>query len=193
MSEIALKYFPYYLREPSTKIMLFIDGENFAIRYKQVLNGAAPLDHVTFEPDIYIWSSHLTLICACAQVVRKYYYTSVRGAQERIDEIVDSLKELGIEAPRVFKRTKNRGSKRVDITLSADMLTHASSGNYDVAVLIAGDEDYVPLVEAVQRQGCRVHLWFFTSGLSPVLKRICDDFQDLAEVLFEPDHKKIID
>ena len=38
-------------------------------------------------------------------------------------------------------------AKGVDIALTTDMLSNAFLGNYDVAVLVAGDGDYVPLVE----------------------------------------------
>jgi len=50
----------------------------------------------------------------------------------------------------MFYRSRNRRSKRVDSTLATDMRTHAHRKNYDIAVLVAGDEDYVPLVEAVK-------------------------------------------
>src|SRR5215467_12367049 len=71
------------------------------------------------------------------------------------------LKSRGIESPHVFKRTKSRGSKRVDISLSTAMLLNACRKNYDVVILIAGDEDYLPLVEAVKAEGRIVLLWFF--------------------------------
>ena len=171
--------------------MLFVDGENLAIRYKEELGEDEPLDHIHYQPDVYLWSGLLELICAHAPVVRKHYYTSLQGDSNRIDSVVDKLKEVGIEVPRVFKKPKGRKSKRVDITLATEMLEHATRGNYDVAVLIAGDEDYVPLVEAVKGHGCRVHLWFFQSGLSPALRRSCDVFKDLREVIFESDHNRI--
>jgi len=48
------------------------------------------------------------------------------------------------------------------------MLSHAFLNNYDVATLIAGDADYVPLVEEVKRLGKVVYVLFFVSnGLSP--------------------------
>lgn len=49
----------------------------------------------------------------------------------------------------MFKKSKTRGSKQVDISLSVDMLMHANRKNYVVAVLVAGDEDYAPLVDTV--------------------------------------------
>lgn len=87
---------------------------------------------------------------------------------------------MGIHAPRVFPKFKQKGSKRVDISLSVDMLSHAQAGSYDAAVLVAGDEDYVPLVEAVEAQGRQVFVWFVSSGLSPALKRQADYFFNLA-------------
>jgi uncharacterized protein (TIGR00288 family) len=84
----------------------------------------------------------------------------------------------------VFPRNKNGRSKGVDITLATDMLTHAHHKNFDIAILITGDGDYVPLVEAVKREGCRVVLWALESGLSPALKKAADHYWDIGELLF---------
>jgi uncharacterized LabA/DUF88 family protein len=91
---------------------------------------------------------------------------------------------MGIETPCVFKKNKTRGSKRVDISLTTDMLLHASRRNYDIAVLIAGDEDYVPVVQAVKLEGRRVLLWFIEDGLNPLLKKAADSYADLGIILF---------
>ena len=98
-------------RHPS---MVFVDGENFAIRYQALLAGAQPLKHVTLEPDTFVWANGFNGACLDAGVRRKHYYTAVQGDQVKIDDITDKLKDLGIEAPRVFKRTKNRASSGVD-------------------------------------------------------------------------------
>jgi Uncharacterized conserved protein len=103
---------------------------------------------------------------------------------------VEKLKNIGIEAPRVFKKNKTRGSKQVDISLSVDMLTHASRKNYDVAVLAAGDEDYAPLVDAVMAEGRRVCLWFVEKGLSPLLKNRVDHFYSLEHILLDENASK---
>lgn len=63
------------------------------------------------------------------------------------------------------------------------MLSHAFRGNYDAAILISGDGDYVPVVEEVKRLGKRVHVAFFQSqGLSPDLVRAADSFYDLTDL-----------
>jgi uncharacterized LabA/DUF88 family protein len=164
--------------------MVFVDGENLAIRYKGILGENDPFGHVQYEPDVFVWSKFLNmhhhLHC---EVIRRYYYTSTRGDEQRREEIHDRLQKVGIEAPRVFPRRKKSGSKRVDISLAVDMLSHAYLGNYDIAVLVAGDEDYVPLVDAVGAAGRRVFLWFIEDGLSPSLRRKVDYYFDIGRIL----------
>jgi len=63
------------------------------------------------------------------------------------------------------------------------MLVGAARRHYDVAVLVARDEDYIPLVKAVPAEGARVHLWFVSNGLSPHLRREADHFASLGSCL----------
>jgi len=184
------RFFPL-LSDITVRAMVFVDGENLALRYGNMLTakGVNPPSHVSYEPNIFVWSTGLNNVCLYGGVLRKYYYTSVQGDASFLTEIEEKLKSAGIETPRVFKKTKGRGSKRVDISLATDMLTHASRKNYDIAVLVAGDEDYVPLVEAVKAEGRRVFLWFLKDGLSAVLRRSADYYADIAEILFAPEIK----
>ena len=71
------------------------------------------------------------------------------------------------------------------------MLSHAHKGNYDIAILVAGDDDYVPLVRAVKAEGCRVVLWFFEKegeGLSRNLKMESDWFFDISWFLLKDEN-----
>jgi len=168
-----------------TRVMMFVDGENLAKRYGAILKTDAPRSHVAYEPDVYVWSRYATRINGPQDFIRRYYYTSAPGDQPSRDAIAERLRELGIEAPRVFYRSRNGRSKRVDITLATDMLTHAHRENYDIAILVAGDEDYVPLVEAVKGEGRRVVLWFVPDGLSPALRSSVDHYWNMSELLFK--------
>lgn len=169
--------------------MVFVDGENLAIRYGNLIaeKSLAVPSHVRFERDTYVWSVGLNNICHWGGVRRRHYYTSVQGDVDKITGVVDALKTIGIESPNVFKKKKTGRSKRVDIQLATDMLLHAARKNYDTAVLVAGDEDYVPLVEAVKSEGRTVLVWFVSDGLSPSLKRSADHFASFDEVLTQRD------
>jgi hypothetical protein len=170
----------------NARAMLFVDGENLAIRYGNLLRQRAvePRPHVVHVPNVIVWSPRLSDRGPSVAVIRRYYYTSLLGDVPALAQMENTLKDVGIEAPRVFKKDKSKGSKRVDISLATDMLLHATRKHYDVAVLVAGDEDYVPLVRAVQGEGARVHVWFVPDGLSPALQHVADSYLDLDEFLF---------
>lgn len=162
--------------------MVFVDGENLAIRYKNFLgkNKIKVPDHVKYVQDVYAWTQYANIHThSLCTLVRSFYYTCAKGDHDRIEALQDELIECGISDPRVFKKNNNDRSKRVDITLATEMLSHAFNNNYDVAVLVAGDEDYVPLVQEIKRSGKQVALWFFEDGLSKHLKRECDIFLNI--------------
>jgi uncharacterized LabA/DUF88 family protein len=167
------------------RAMVFVDGENLAIRYDSAKGEPARPDVVCL-PKIDVWSPALSPrnnTLSGTRVTRKHYYTSVQGSPEDIQKAADWLKDQGFEAPRVFQKNKTKGSKQVDISLATDMLIHAAHRNYEIAVLVAGDEDYVPLIRAVQGEGARVHVWFLQDGLNPQLRHQSDYFVDLDEFL----------
>lgn len=173
-----------------SRAMMFVDGENLAIRYKKLLGNDEPKPHVTYEPDIFVWSGFLNMLHQVdCEVIRRHYYTCTPKDEKYRREIEDKLKKVGIQAPRVFSKVRGTKSKRVDITLATEMLTHAHRKNYDIAILVAGDEDYVPLVRAVMGEGCRVFLWFFEDGLSDHLRKEADHFFNVGSFLFEDAEK----
>ena len=171
------------------RAMIFVDGENLAIRYGNMLKQRKekPSPDIVYVPNVLVWSASLNpqQNSSTPAVMRKYYYTAVQGDHPAVNEIEKQLKDLGIETPRVFKKDKDKGSKQVDITLATDMLLHATRKHYDVAVLVAGDEDYVPLVKAVQGEGARVCVWFTSDGLSPALYMVADYYVNLDKLLFK--------
>src|SRR5437773_163111 len=58
--------------------------------------------------------------------------------------------------PACGKEYEYPTEKRVDTRLVADLIHHAASGAVDAAVLVSGDDDFVPAVEAVNALGRQV-------------------------------------
>jgi len=55
------------------------------------------------------------------------------------------------------------------------MITHNFKGNYDVAILVAGDNDYVGAVQAVKDNGKHVEIALFgKQGTSRQLRSVAD-------------------
>ncbi len=153
--------------------MLFVDGENTAIRAREYLKAywkveIAP-EHRLHSRDIYIWPHRLVPGNVAyyylpsllrSQAERCFLFTSVVGSDERINDIRERLHALGFQ-PRVFKKPatqKQEKAKGVDIALATTMLSNAYLDNYDVAVLMTEDADYIPVVEEVKHSGKQVFL-----------------------------------
>lgn len=70
--------------------------------------------------------------------------------------------------------------KEVDVDLATDMISDCLQGKGDWFVLLSADRDFLPAIEKVQEQGCKVRLVHFErSAPGHVLARRADDVVDL--------------
>jgi len=173
--------------------MLFVDGENLTIRGQEF----ASKNHLTlkegpyWKKDVFLWMANPRPLqrpyCITGEVealeseaIRAYYYTSLIGSPDDLENAEISLRKIGF-APKVFKKPSggDRKSKGVDIALATDVLTHAFQNHFDVAILLGGDADYCPLANQVKSLGKQVWIWFFEKkedGLGPRLWKSSDVF-----------------
>jgi len=184
-------------------VMVFVDGENLTIRGQALAQANSlnlDVDATHYLQNVFIWIPELGglhNIPASRQLpgslLRSYYYTSVVGDEQKVLGVRESLRRLQFD-PQVFKKASGAAkSKGVDITLTKDMLSHAFLNNYEAAVLIAGDADYLPLIEEVKRRGKTVCVAFFGPGfgLAPELPLVADRFFDFTRLFIELWTKRI--
>jgi uncharacterized LabA/DUF88 family protein len=139
-------------------------------------------------------SNHLNVMSLIgeARSFRTYYYDSfdeVRNpteseeafagrvsAQEKELSPIGDLSGVHLQLGSVtgFGKKKRR-QKEVDVLLAVDMLTHAHNDNMTHAILVTGDLDFRPVVEAVVWQGVFVQIWYEQSTASKELLRAADD------------------
>jgi len=175
------------------KSIVFVDGENLLFRFKSLLErGNVPKQGVIYENDEFIWSGSISKLGGCI-VNRIGYYTTKAGDQSSIDELslriskikYDYINGFGFLNPHVFKKAKKGNkTKSVDINIVTDMLRHTYNKTVDEILLVSGDGDYVPTIEECMRQGIRVSVAALSSGLSPKLPLVVDEFFDLDNLLF---------
>lgn len=70
------------------------------------------------------------------------------------------LIHAGIE-PKFVPMSQEQGEKGVDIAMALDALQIGLEGKIDIAVLVTGDGDFVPLVRALMKNGIRVAIVYF--------------------------------
>lgn len=92
---------------------------------------------------------------------------------KRNDEEIDTHVRWGRLAGTPGKGRRAR-QKAVDVQLAVDAVAGAARGVFDVALLLAGDADFVPVVEAVRESGPLVAIYGFQSSLSDHLRRAAD-------------------
>ncbi len=172
--------------------MLFVDGENFTLRAQALASDSKIVlpEGERYCRDVFVWFPTFQYTSSALfpnsrhqlqwTPIRAYYYTSLIGDGLKMEEVRTRLWKLGFQ-PQVFFKSKDRKAKSVDIALTKDMLTHAFFDHYDVAILMSGDGDYVPLVNEVKRMGKVVCVGAFAvTGLSTELKLSSDELFDVG-------------
>lgn len=70
------------------------------------------------------------------------------------------LLHAGVE-PRYLPMSQTQGEKGIDVALAVDALQTGLDGKIDIAILVSGDGDFVPLVRVLNKQGIRVVAAYF--------------------------------
>jgi uncharacterized LabA/DUF88 family protein len=99
-------------------------------------------------------------------------------AQQRLFSTIRSLKGFHVQLGTLKGGHKRREQKEVDVLLAVDMLTHAFNRNMTRAVLIAGDLDFRPIIEALVRLGVFVEVWYEKKSASQDLYHAADYAQE---------------
>src|SRR6202167_2869102 len=95
------------------------------------------------------------------ELLRVYWYDAARDRVPTIDQrVIAQMPWVKLRLGNLNARAQEKG---VDSEIRADMEALARHRAITDAVLVAGDEDMVPAVEAAQAYGVRVHLW----GIEP--------------------------
>ncbi len=95
------------------------------------------------------------------ELLRVYWYDAARDRVPTIDQrVIAQMPWVKLRLGNLNARGQQKG---VDAQIRADMEALARHRAITDSVLIAGDEDMVPAVEAAQAFGVRVHLW----GIEP--------------------------
>ena len=91
------------------------------------------------------------------QQLRVYWYDAARDRVPTFDQRV--IAQMPLVKLRLGNLNARGQQKGVDAQIRADMEALARHRAITDAILVAGDEDMVPAVEAAQAFGVRVHLW----------------------------------
>ena len=159
------------------RVMIFIDGSNLYHSLK----------HYFKRTDIDIGKFSQKLL-GKRRLVRIYYYNARVGQREEPERYRDQQKFFdGITAipycelrlgRLVYNNWPNSPpyEQGVDILLATDMITHSFKNNYDAAILVAGDNDYVGAIQAVKDNGNNLEVALFGKERTSLqLRQVADE------------------
>ncbi len=156
--------------------MIFIDGSNL-YHYLKNYFGRTDLDIGKF--------CHALL--GRRKLIRIYYYNAKVGLKEEPERYrkqqafftsVNAIPYSELRLGRLVYTnwpTVPPYEKGIDVQLATDLVTHGYKNNYDAAILVAGDNDYVGAVQAAKDNGKHVEIALFgQKGTSWQLRRVAD-------------------
>ena len=158
------------------RVMIFIDGSNL---YHSLKNHFG-------RTDLEIGKFCQKLL-GRRQLIRIYYYNAKVGQKEEPERYkqqqaffagVNAIPYTELRLGRLIYTnwpSVPPYEKGTDVQLATDMITHNFKNNYDVAILVAGDNDYVGAVQAVKDNGKHVEIALFgKQGTSRQLRAAAD-------------------
>lgn len=177
---------PTALKPRPPAVEIFVDGSNF--------NLARLYDGIPFRVDLNLLATRLSRGYHFGKL---RYYTSplpdVRSPayrnQQKFFEQLRRSRRIELVLGRHEPRTDRYGQryhveKETDVNLAVDMVVGAYEERFDVAMLVAGDTDYVRAIRAVQALGKRV-VWCHLPAQKHTdqLAQLCDERCELDEKL----------
>lgn len=140
------------------RVMYFIDGEYLKLSFME-LNNSVNIDYkgLPFKLNNVFFGKRSSIQ---GEIVRVYYYDAQSEPEEEDYESqiqffnkLDNVDFYETRRASLVRKGKNKGKreqKGVDVLISVDMMSKAYEDHYDIAIVIMGDRDFLPLIKSVK-------------------------------------------
>jgi len=165
------------------RVVIFIHGSNLYHGLKSHV-GKSEIDFFKFS----------RLLCGeNRKLVRTYYYNTPLiqeedperyQAQQKFYASIAKTPYVEVKLGRMERQGEKFIETGIDLNLGIDMLRLAHENVFDTAVLVSGDNGFVPLVDAVKHHGKNVEHAFFP-GKHYHLRSTCDKSTTLTKEMLD--------
>jgi len=139
------------------------------------------------------------IVCDGYNRLRTYYYNCMpyqsnpptedeRVRYSAADRFIHALKSLPRFDIRLGKLGRAGGElvqKRVDILLAVDLVRMSWGKQIGTAILVTGDSDFVPAIEAAKDAGVMVQLYYSKSSVHDELLAAVDEAFEITQDILE--------
>lgn len=158
------------------RVSIFIDGSNLYHSLKDLR-----ISKINFQKLADLLKKERLLVSA-------FYYNAPLDIsvdakkywdQQKFFDALRRIPGFNVVLCRMKKHKRGNGTfefevKGDDVCLATDLISGAYENLYDTALIISGDEDFVPAIRKVQKLGKRVENIYFCSTSSNYLKETCN-------------------
>lgn len=164
------------MKEKKERISVFIDGSNLYYSLKDL-----KVSKIDFQKLVNLLKKDRLLISV-------YYYNAPLDIsvdskkyweQQKFFDVLRRIPGFNVVLARLRKHKRDDGTfvfevKGDDICLAVDLISGAYENLYDTALIVSGDEDFVPAIRKVQKLGKKVENIYFCTTSSNYLKKTCN-------------------
>lgn len=98
-------------------------------------------------------------------------------------EMHDSLRNSGfMVVTRICYGERTKTQKEIDVAMTCEIMEQAHKNGYGTAVIVSGDRDFRPALEAIREVGKKAEVAGFSVSMSRTLSKSCDRFHELDKV-----------
>ncbi len=158
--------------ESAERVMIFIDGSNL---YHVLAQNCGRYD--------LVFDKFTAKLGNGRPVVRTYYYNIRQDpsfnpvASQEQEKFLTALFETPYFEVRLGVHRRHGDQmveKGVDVMMATDIVVGAFRDIYDTAIVVSGDGDFYPAMQAAKDLGKHIEVVAFDSNLSPEAKRVAD-------------------
>ncbi|WP_125614333.1 NYN domain-containing protein [Specibacter cremeus] len=170
-------------------LYVYVDNSNVWIegqRIQAVRTGTAPdiraAQKQKFTAPWTLDFGHLyALLCPPGEKIGRSIMFGSRPPEN--DSIWQKMRDADFEVETFDRSTCTNREKQVDTALCTRMMedsfTYMKAANGDIAVLVAGDGDFLPTIKSLQSRGLRVRVVSWSHAVSHQLRDAADEFIEL--------------
>jgi len=171
------------------RVAVFIDGNNFYFGLRKLYGKKKSLKCFDFEKFAQVLAGE-------DKVVGIFYYNAQLDkdnnsekyqSQKEFFEKLKKIPKFHLVLCKLLKRSITGTNKfyyiikEDDINMAVDMVENAYDNNFDTAILVSGDGDFIPAVRSVKKKGKTVENIYFKNSSSRSLKNFCDSSLELTK------------
>ena len=175
------------------RVAVFIDGNNFYFGLRKLYGKDKSLKNFNFL-------KFADFLAKSEKVVGIFYYNAQLDreqnpkkyeSQKQFFENLRKIPNFHLILCKLLKRNITGTDKfyyiikEDDIHMAVDMVENAGNNKFDIAIIVSGDGDFVPAVEAVKRKGKEVENVYFKNSSSRNLQGHCSNSFELTRTILD--------